>query len=103
MRKAEVAVTELSGDIKAADVVLQGDLIIQNADELKAKLLNAQSQYLVLNVILKNVTRLDVAGIQLLVSLKKSPVTKVDFRIEDNDEFNKWFELAGLKQEFFKQ
>lgn len=101
MNKAELAVTEIRGGLKEATLVLKGDLVIRNATEIKTAFIEAQSQYTALNVILQDITRLDISFIQLLIALKKTQGIKLSFQFEESDELNKWFVLAGLNKEFF--
>jgi len=105
MKRAEIIIQNISGNAKEASIVLEGELGIVSVKELKLKLAELLNQYTSLNVKLQNVSRLDIAFIQLLIALKKSACEKckLSFHFEDADYLNNWFALSGIKKDLFQQ
>jgi ABC-type transporter Mla MlaB component len=103
MKKAEITIQNVSENSKEADVVLEGELGIVGLKDLKVELAELPNKYTSLNVILKNVSRLDIAFIQLLFAFKRSAVKrcKLSFHFEDTEYLNNWFAMAGLRKDFF--
>ncbi len=53
-------------------VLIEGDLVITESEELREALLNLLHGYQSIEIELKNINRLDVSALQLLVALYKS-------------------------------
>ncbi len=72
MKNQSFAIKTTAADPDNSQVLLEGQLIIRNAAIIKEELLSALANSQNLELIFKNVTRADMAFLQLLVSLRKS-------------------------------
>ncbi len=84
---------------KKADVLLQKELSINNAEEIKKKLMSALNKHKNINVTLKNIENLDLAGIQLLYSCSRTCRKlnkKVTFNIELPEDIETIVENSGF-------
>lgn len=70
-KEAFVARPSYSGSAEA-QLFLEGQLVIRNASLLKQELLTALSNSQNLELILKNITKVDMAFIQLIIALQKT-------------------------------
>lgn len=80
-------------------VLLEGQLIIRNAAEIREQLIAAIKNYENLELVLENVTRIDLSVLQLLVALKKSAANfskKVSFRPELSGKMKAIVERSGF-------
>lgn len=66
----EIKTTSTSFD--KTQVVLKGHLIIRNAEAIKQQLLTALTNSQKLELVFENVTKVDLAFLQLLIALKKN-------------------------------
>lgn len=83
--------------------MLEGDLVISNLSEIKNHLLKMIDRQGPVKITLKNVDRLDVSFVQLLIAFKKAADNGRPLRIdlEDSEYINNWFALAGLDKKIF--
>lgn len=97
--QANIKATGKTNKEKKADVLLQGELSIYNAEEIKKKLISAVNKHKNINVTLKNIENLDLAGIQLLYSCSKTCSKlnkKVTFNIELPRDIETIIENSGF-------
>jgi hypothetical protein len=95
---AEVIIQD-TGDL--THIVVQGDLVVRNISNLKSRLSQILSDYSSIKIVVKNVERMDVAFIQLLLAIKKSKGERAHLEFEESEYLSNWFALSGLKKESF--
>ncbi len=84
-----------------AQILLEGQLIIKNAVIIKKELLSALANSQNLELILRNVTKADMAFLQLLVALQKSTANlekNLSFDIEPTDYMKSIIDYSGLRE-----
>ncbi len=72
MENESFAIKTLSADNTKTQLLLEGLLVIRNAAIIKKELLSALTNSQNLELIIKDVVKVDVAFLQLLVALQKS-------------------------------
>ena len=71
MKRGKVHINYTDADnTAAARISLSGEITVNHISEVKSKLITAMQKSLSLRVVLKDITGLDLAGIQLLISLR---------------------------------
>lgn len=83
----------------AVKVVIEGDLSIRNAQNLKEPLEAAFNKYDLFEVELQNITALDITSIQLMYSLKKAVRAKsktMNLTLNVSEEIQNVLEYSGL-------
>lgn len=74
MRNAKITITPNETDEQYASITMEGDLTLQNAEQIKQNLVQALKQYQYLSLNIENVENIDLPFIQLLYALKKTVV-----------------------------
>jgi len=88
MRNAKITITQNETDEQYASITMEGDLTLQNADQIRLELIQALKQYNYLSLNIVNIENIDLPFIQLLYSLKKTAESK-----------NKELQIAALVPE----
>ena len=81
MKKENFIIQTTATDSANTKVILEGQLVIRNAAIIKKELLSALANSQNLELIFKNVTRADIAFLQLLVALQKSAAASLEKKI----------------------
>jgi anti-anti-sigma regulatory factor len=101
MKKARIVTEALKpGDKISGKILLEGELTLINAQEVKAKLHEALKKYQVLKVSVRNILSIDLSIIQLLYSLSKTAgqmKKSVTFDIVLPPEIDPLLRKAGFK------
>jgi anti-anti-sigma regulatory factor len=101
MKKAHITTeAQKPGDKTSGKIVLEGELTLNNAGEIKTKLYEAMKKYPLLKVSVRNITAIDLSGIQLLYSLSKTAEEmnrSVTFDIALLPETTALFQKAGFR------
>ncbi len=63
-----------SANMQKVNIFIEGDLIVRDAAEIKNALVNFLQNHNQADVYLHNISRIDIAGLQLLAALKKGAV-----------------------------
>ena len=103
MKNESFSVITNSDNSKNIQVVLEGQLVIRNAKEIKRELLLALANPLSLELIFRNVIKVDVAVLQLLIALQKSAARlqkKVSFDFETTGYLKSIMHNSGLEKVF---
>lgn len=95
------ALITISGENKkkSVQVILEGDLVLGSLHKIKEELTVAINQYNTIHITLKNVSGIDLTGIQLLFVIKKTLEAlhkKFSFDIQLTDELNVVVTQAGF-------
>jgi anti-anti-sigma regulatory factor len=100
MKKAHITTEALKpGDKTSGKILLEGELTLNNAGEIKTKLYEALKKYPLLKISVRNITAIDLSGIQLLYSLSKTAAEmkrSVTFEIALPPETAALFQKAGF-------
>lgn len=73
MKKVNIHTSPIQLDgITIGGVVIEGELTLRNVSAIRSKLLEALQDYQTLKISMKNVTAIDLSGIQLLYSAIKT-------------------------------
>ena len=84
-------------DEKSAEVFIEGEFSIGNAERVKDKLLEVMEQYDKIDVKVQNLENIDLSAIQLLLSLRKSlPIDKFRLTVVLREDFKPIIEHAGF-------
>jgi anti-anti-sigma regulatory factor len=89
----------------AVNLVITGELVIAESKELKQELLSLLHRYQSIRIELKEIERLDISALQLLVAAYNSAAVKqkvIDFQFEDSEYITNVLNLSGY-QAFFKK
>ena len=100
MKKANVSVSINCIGSGNVQILLEGQLIIKNAKTIKSKLLEALSNAKNLELVFRNIIKLDLAVLQLLVALQKSAPSlekNILFDMEPTDYVKSVLHNSGLK------
>ncbi len=84
---------------KKAKIFLAGDLGISNLEEIVSKFKEVEKDYDDIEINLNDITLIDLATIQLLLSMKKSCVKhkkKINFNIDISNDINTLLETTGF-------
>jgi len=99
MENQSISITTTSPHPGTVRVLLEGQLVIKNAKNIKKELSAALSGSQHIILALKNIVRIDLAVAQLLIALQKSvarPEKSLSFDIELNDDIKSVMTHAGL-------
>ena len=100
MKKANVSVSINCISSGNVQILLEGQLIINNAKAIKSKLLKALSKAQNLELVFRNVIKLDLAVLQLLIALQKSAPSLekiISFDMEPTDYIKSVLHNSGLQ------
>jgi len=89
------------GKNKKATVHIKNECTINNVEELHNFLIKKIKNIIVDQVIIENVSNIDLAGLQLLISLRKELKLKnpdVDFQYNIDDELKKLITICGFNE-----
>lgn len=103
MEKKSISITALSTSTTNTQVLFEGQLIIKNAQVIKKALLSALNNSQTIEIILRNIIKLDLAVLQLLIALQESAVRlekKLSFEIDLNDSIRSVLHNSGFKKIF---
>ncbi len=88
---------EPSNNNASGQLVLTGDLSIRNAQAIHQQILDARERVSSLEIALKDVTSVDLALFQILLSLQRYGSSSVHFSVGENDTVVKrWLATSGL-------
>lgn len=99
MEKESLRVTTTPESLHAVYVLTEGDLVIKNAKRIKNELMLALAGSQNLVIVLKQVKKIDLSIIQLLIGLQKSAAAmdkKVSYRFEQPEYIKLLMEHAGF-------
>jgi anti-anti-sigma factor len=84
-------------DDKSAEVFIEGEFSIGNAERVKDKLLEVMEQYDKIEVKVQNLENIDLSAIQLLLSFRKSlPMDKFKLSLVLREDLKPIIEHAGF-------
>lgn len=72
MKNESISIIANSSNSVTVQVLVEGKLVIKNANVLKEALLSSFDQFQNMELVLKNIIRIDLSVLQLLVALQKS-------------------------------
>ncbi|MEO6289320.1 MAG: STAS domain-containing protein [Ginsengibacter sp.] len=101
MKKENFSIKTTTHPPANAQILLEGHLLIRNAAIIKKELLSALANSQNLELILRNVTKADMAFLQLLVALQKSTANlekNLSFDIEPTDYMKSIIDYSGLRE-----
>ncbi len=87
-------------DAGTIEVLINGDLTIQNIPDFQERIMGQVKNHNVIEVIVDEVTAIDLAFYQFLLSMKKTfELSAKQFKVLYNlpEDFEKLFENSGLK------
>ena len=100
-----ISITHLPKAGNGVTTLIEGQLVISKAEELKQALEDLLNRYQSIEIELKNITRLDISALQLFVALYHSAKARqkdLHFHVEENDYVTKILKHSGF-QSFFNQ
>lgn len=100
MKEKSILVTTSDTNSDYKQILLQGQLIIRNAGEIKRELISALKSSQNLKLVFRNVIKLDLSVLQLLIAFQKSAFAlnrKISFDIELPDYITPVLQNAGLQ------
>jgi anti-anti-sigma regulatory factor len=83
--------------------LIEGELLITEAEELKEALLGLLNNYQSIHIEFRNITRLDVSVLQLLKALANSAEEKgrsLDYHFEESEYVSGIMKLSGYEKAF---
>ena len=101
MKKEAISITTLAADADTTRLLLEGQLIIRNANAIKSRFIPALHSSQNLEIVFKNITKIDVAVLQLIIALQKSAATlkkKLSLDIESTDYIKSVLQNSGLEK-----
>jgi hypothetical protein len=101
MKDQSISVTTLAGNGISIKLLLEGQLILKNADLIKKELLAALNSSQHIELVFKNIIKLDLAILQLLVGLQKSaaePGKNLSFDFQLSDTIQAVIRNSGLEK-----
>lgn len=101
MIKASVSITTLASGAKNTRLLLEGQLISRNGNKVKSELILALNSSENLELVFKNILKMDMAFLQLLIALQKSAARlekKLSFDIELTDYVKSVMLNSGLEK-----
>ena len=101
MKKETITITTLAADADTTRLLLEGQLIIRNANAIKSGFIPALHSSQNLEIVFKNITKIDVAVLQLIIALQKSAATlkkKLSLDIESTDYMKSVLQNSGLEK-----
>jgi anti-anti-sigma regulatory factor len=99
MRNAKIKFEPDVANAGTMNVLIEGDLTLQNMEEIKAELTNAFEKSQKLHLILQNVENIDISCFQMLFSVHKTykeSNTEIAITITLSDDHKKLVGNAGL-------
>jgi ABC-type transporter Mla MlaB component len=83
-----VSLTTILIDNQSIQTVIEGELVIREAAAIKENLLNLLKNYQSIELKFKEIDKLDVSALQLLIAIHKSATTQqknITFHFEDSE------------------
>ncbi|MBT31650.1 MAG: hypothetical protein CMO01_18495 [Thalassobius sp.] len=90
----------IKNDKESTTVELTGDLVINDISAIKDEILKMVDLYKDLQINITNSSRIDLAGLQLLYSLKTfsdKKGTKTSFDIQVAEDWKAWLPFSGVE------
>lgn len=103
MKRGNISITTLATGADTTRLLLEGQLIIRNANAIKNELIPALNGSQNLEIVCKNITKIDMTFLQILIALQKSASTlkkKLSLDIESNDYMKTLLRNSGLENLF---
>ena len=103
MKKESFLVTSSVTDANHIKVLLEGQLVIKNARAIKKELLFALTRAKPLEFVFRNIIKIDLAVLQLLIALQKSAVKlgkNLSFDFELTEDIKSVMEHSGFAEIF---
>jgi anti-anti-sigma regulatory factor len=100
-----ISITNTPIGNQSVKTLIEGDLVVTESEELKEALLNLFDTYESIELELKNIGRLDISALQLLVALSNSSKEKakvLNCSFEESAYVERVLENSGFKP-FFTQ
>lgn len=72
MKKSSISISNQPGEEGDVILVIEGELVIKNADLIKKKLVQTLQDFQKIKIELRNIERLDISAIQLILAFRKS-------------------------------
>lgn len=101
MKKESVSITTLTSGVNNTRLLLEGQLNIGNAHGIKRELIFALNGSQNLELVFRNIIKIDLAVLQLLIALQKSAVRlemKLSFDMELTDDIKSVIQNSGLEK-----
>ena len=101
MIKESLSITTLSSGDNTTRLLLEGQLVIRNGNAIKSELILALNRSQNLELAFKNIIKMDLAFLQLLIALQKSAARlekKLSFDIELTDYTKLVIQNSGLEK-----
>jgi len=99
MKKASIHIQPDTSDGTKAEILLEGELTLVNAEEIKVELLSAIEQYNQLTIKIMAVTNIDLSCIQLFISLRKTMAKlkkNLSFELNLSDDIKTLIQNSGF-------
>lgn len=103
MKTESFSATALSPSANNTQLLLEGQLVIRNAHIIKKELLSALNNSQNLELIFKNITRVDLSFLQLIIALRKSAVNtgkEISLHAASNQQVRSAIIKSGLENNF---
>lgn len=101
MKKESISITTLAAGADTTRLLIEGQLIIRNANTIKSELIPALNSSQNLEIVFKNITKMDITVLQLIIALQKSAATlkkKLSLDIELTDYIKSVIQNSGLEK-----
>jgi anti-anti-sigma regulatory factor len=101
MKRESVSITTLTSGVNNTRLLLEGQLTIRNAHAIKRELLLALNSSQNLELVFRNMIKIDLAVLQLLIALQKSAARlekTLSFDIELTDCIQSVMQNSGLEK-----
>ena len=75
----------------SADIIMSGDIILDEIENVHKKLMEASDKYAKIELLVNNVTQIDMSGIQFLIAFRKKMKNKnkteyINLKLDIEDE-----------------
>jgi len=99
MTRANISIRVISATPHTTRILLKGQLVVSNAEPIKKEFLDALNRSENIELIFKNITKLDLTVIQLVIALQKSVLQlkkNLSFDLELSEHIKLLMENSGF-------
>ena len=96
-----ISIINTQAKSRSAEIAAEGDLIVRDSIEIREQLLNVLDNYQNIEIHFKNIERIDITALQLLVALSKEAVKQeklVKYTFEETEYISAILNNSGFNK-----